>query len=208
VLGSKITAVPVVEILSTKGHPAYKLGKTVDLAFCYGMREVEFQARTKKSDGTRYTLEEAIAFRQAYFDTFPGMKAWIEQAWDNTRLGTITEGRTPLGRRRLILPHLPGTRNTRAWREFQAQINFRVQAACADGLKVGIVRISQQLPKGALVILSVHDELLILCRPADAEAVVAMANKEMTEAYRIGLGGELLVPIIFGAKPIKTWAEK
>jgi DNA polymerase I-like protein with 3'-5' exonuclease and polymerase domains len=208
VLGSKITATPVAEILRTKGHPAYKLGKTVDLAFCYGMREVEFQARTKKADGTRYTLEEAIAFRQTFFDTFPGMRDWIEQAWDNTRLGAVTEGRTPLGRRRIVLPHISGMRNTRAWREFQAQVNFKVQGACADGLKLGIIRISRRLPTGAVIVLSVHDELLILCRPADAQAIAEMANKEISEAYRIALGGELLVPIIFGAKPIKTWAEK
>ena len=60
----------------------------------------------------------------------------------------------------------------------------------------------------AFIILSVHDELLILCRPEDAEAVAEMANSEISEVYRIALGGELLVPIIFGAKPIKSWAEK
>jgi DNA polymerase I-like protein with 3'-5' exonuclease and polymerase domains len=136
------------------------------------------------------------------------MKAWIEQAWDNTNLGVVTEGRTPLGRRRINLPHIPGTRNTRDWREFQAQINFKVQAACADGLKIGIVRISERLPEDVVIILSVHDELLALCREADAEAVAEMMNREMSEAYRIALGGELLVPIPFGARPIKSWAEK
>jgi DNA polymerase I-like protein with 3'-5' exonuclease and polymerase domains len=80
--------------------------------------------------------------------------------------------------------------------------------ACADGLKLGIVRISQRLPKSAIIILSVQDELLILCRPAEAEAIAEIANREMTEAYRIALGGELLVPIPFGARPIKSWAEK
>ena len=192
----------------SRERPVYKLGKTVDLAFCYGMREPEFQTRTKKADGTRYTLEEAIAFRSTYFDTFPGMKAWIDQAWDNTALGIVTEGRTKLGRRRLILPTLPGTRNTRAWREFQAQINFLVQGSCADGLKLAIIRIRALLPPGAEIMLSVHDELLILCKPADAEWIADMANREISKAYRIAFGGKLEVPIIFGAKPIKSWAEK
>ena len=83
------------------------------------------------------------------------MREWIEGAWDNTRLGIVTEGRTPLGRRRLVLANLPRTRNTRSWREFQAQINFRVQGACADGLKLGIVRISNRLPKEARIHYSI-----------------------------------------------------
>jgi DNA polymerase-1 len=136
------------------------------------------------------------------------MARWIDDAWEKTRLGVVTEGRTVLGRRRLILPTIPGTRNTRAWREFQAQINFLVQGSCADGLKLGIVRIRARLPKGAVIILSIHDELLILCEAKDAEEVVRIAREEMVEAYRIALGGELLVPIVFKVKPIQNWAEK
>lgn len=61
---------------------------------------------------------------------------------------------------------------------------------------------------GAVIILSVHDELLILCNEADGAAVAEIANTEMAAAYRIAFGGELMVRIEFNAKPIKSWAEK
>jgi hypothetical protein len=208
ITGSKIFVLPLEEVAGNDKHPAYKLGKRVNLAFCYGMQAQEFQNRTRDSAGEPYTLEEAIAFRQAYFDLYPGMAAWIEGAWEATRTGRVIEGRTKLGRRRIILPTTPGTRNTRAWREFQAQINYLVQGSCADGLKIAIGRILARLPIGAVIILSVHDELLILCKEEDGAAVAAIANEEMTEAYRIAFGGELLVRIEFNAKPIKSWAEK
>jgi hypothetical protein len=208
ITGSKIFDLPMEDVAGDDKHPAYKLGKRVNLAFCYGMQAQEFQNRTRDSAGKPYTLDEAIEFRRVYFDTYPGMAAWIEGAWDATRAGDVIEGRTKLGRRRLILPTNPGTRNTRAWREFQAQINFLVQGACADGLKLAIARTSARLPIGAEIILSVHDELLILCKEADGAAVAEIANTEMAEAYRIAFGGQLLVRIEFNAKPIKSWAEK
>ena len=146
ITGSKIYDLPLEEVASDDKHPADKLGKRTNLSFCYGM-QVKFQNRTRASAGKAYTLEEAIEFRRVYFDTFPGMAAWIEAAWDATRAGIVFEGRTKLGRRRIILPTAPGTRNTRAWREFQAQINFGIQGACADGLKIGIARISVRIRK-------------------------------------------------------------
>ena len=114
----------------------------------------------------------------------------------------------PIEQRDVYEYPIPGTRNTRAWREFQAQINFLFQGSCADGLKLGIVRIRARLPNGAVIILSIHDELLILCETKDAEQVAKIAEEEMAEAYRIALGGELLVPIVFKGKPIENWAEK
>jgi hypothetical protein len=64
------------------------------------------------------------------------------------------------------------------------------------------------VPQGAEIILSLHDELLILCKQEDGAAVAEIASTEMAEAYRIAFGGELLVRIEFNAKPIKSWAEK
>ena len=100
ITGSKIYDLPLEEVASDDKHPAYKLGKRINLAFCYGMQAQEFQNRTRDSAGKAYTLEEAIEFRRVYFDTFPGMAAWIEAAWDATRAGIVFEGRTKLGRRR------------------------------------------------------------------------------------------------------------
>jgi DNA polymerase I-like protein with 3'-5' exonuclease and polymerase domains len=68
-----IFALPLEEVAGDDKHPAYKLGKRVNLAFCYGMQAQEFQNRTRDSAGKPYTPEEAIAFRQAYFDLYP---AW------------------------------------------------------------------------------------------------------------------------------------
>ena len=81
-----------------------------------------------------------------------------------------------------------------------------MQGSCADGLKLAIRAIVRRLLKGAQIILSVHDELLILCNEADGPAIAKMAQEEMIRAYGTALGSELLrVLIVFDAKPIPCW---
>lgn len=118
------------------------------------------------------------------------------------------EGRTSWGRRRLICPLIPGTRNNLAWRTFQSQINFKVQGACADGLKRSIVDIDSKLAPGAELILPVHDELLTLCQEPDSGKVLEIVKDAVENAYFFAWGGHLKLPIAFKPNIIKNWSEK
>ena len=46
------------------------------------------------------------------------------------------------------------------YRQAQAQVNYIIQAACADGLKIAITLIVKALPEGAELILTVHERVV------------------------------------------------
>ena len=156
--------------------------------------------------GVELTLQQAAELRALYFRKFPGIKAWHDRAWANAHANSITEGRSHLGRRRLVL-QIPGDASHQ-YRQAQAQVNYIIQAACADGLKIAIVLISKALPEGAEVILTVHDELLVLCREEQAQEVSKIISEKVILGYQEALGEPLKVPIVFETNTLNNWSEK
>ena len=102
---------------------------------------------------------------------------------------------------------VPGDRKY-LYRQAQAQVNYVIQAGCADGLKLSIILITKALRPGAELILTVHDELLILCRVDQAEEVNKIVASAVIAAYRVALGEPLKVPIVIKPAAIKNWSEK
>ena len=80
VIGSQITGVPVADIARNHDLEGYFIGKRTVPSYPYGMQPPEFVARNRKPDGSRFTLDEAIEFRRAFFATFPDLAAWIEES--------------------------------------------------------------------------------------------------------------------------------
>jgi DNA polymerase I len=156
--------------------------------------------------GVEFGREQAMRARDLYFKKFPGIKTWHDEAWREANADLITEGRTPLGRRRLVLK-ITGDRKYR-YRQAQAQINFPIQGGCADGLKLSIILIVRALPPGAELILTIHDELLVLCRADQALEVKKIMAASVVAAYRIALLEPLKVPIVINPVVIKNWSEK
>jgi DNA polymerase I len=141
----------------------------VVLGSAYLMGLVRFIKYAHECYGVDFTEEQATQARETYFQYFPGIKKWHDEAWRKANLDLITEGRTHLGRRRLVLK-IPGDKKYR-YRQAQAQINYVIQAGCADGLKLSIILIVRALPPGAELILTIHDELLILCQEDQVQEV-------------------------------------
>ena len=156
--------------------------------------------------GVHYTVQEAEAVRTLYFKNFKGIKRWHDRAWARANSNLVTEGRTHLGRRRLVLK-IPGDRRS-SYRQVQAQVNYIIQGACTDGLKLGLLAIAAALPSGAELIHSVHDEVLVLCRIEQAEQVRETVTRVMVEAYQEAFGQPLKVPIVFEVEVIQNWSQK
>ena len=87
------------------------------------------------------------------------------------------EGRTILGRRRLINPEASN------WDSFQSKTNLVVQGACADGLKLALCEIHKALPKDARIIATVHDEIIVEASEAKAEQVKKLLAKIMVSVF-------------------------
>ncbi len=84
--------------------------------------------------------------------------------------------RTVSGRRQL----LPSTLND--WQRFTALVNTPVQGGAADGLKIAMVELAHRLPSGAKLVLTVHDEIVLLCATELAEQVKDLLERVMTES--------------------------
>jgi len=151
---------------------------------------------------------EAAAFIAAYFRSFAGAAAFIDDVLDACRRdGRVT---TMLGRRRAIV----GVRD-RAGRRSSAggfalslpertAINTVVQGSAADLIKLAMLGVSRRLAEAeahGAIVLQIHDELLLEAPADEADAVARIVVDEMLRAMR------LEVPLEVSVHRGSTWAE-
>jgi hypothetical protein len=113
--------------------------------------------------------------------------------------GEVLEGRTAMGRRRLV-PH-----EHTEWHRFQAQTNLVVQGSCADILKNALIELVVVLPPAARLIAVVHDEIIVEVKEDVADHVRTVLGYVMKKAAEATLRG---VPIEVEAKVCANWGEK
>ena len=147
------------------------------------------------------TVKEAGSFIETYFQTYPGVRTFIDR--------TVAEARergwvaTLLGRRRL-LPDI-GSDNNRV-RSFQERVavNTPIQGTAADLIKLAMIRIQDELDSRgspAMLLLQVHDELVLETPRGNLEEVTALVVEGMEGAL------DLKVPLVVDVHSGSNWAE-
>jgi len=148
---------------------------------------------------------EAAAYIKAYFERFPGIRAYM----DRTKLECREKGyvETLFGRKCFI----PGIRDAnmarRQFAERQA-INAPLQGTAADIIKRAMARIPAALAAAGLtarMLLQVHDELLFEVPEAEAEATAALVKSVMEGA--IAPRPALSVPLVVETGWATNWDE-
>ncbi|MHA1632709.1 MAG: DNA polymerase A family protein [Candidatus Freyarchaeota archaeon] len=134
---------------------------------------------------------EADRFITTYFNTFPNIKRWRQTlVTEAQRKGYLVN---PFGRRRYFFG--PGN--------IPKVYNFLPQSTAADVLLEALVRLDGELPKGARMVLTVHDSILVEC-PEDMKDEVAECLKDVMEKPVDALDNYVIpVKVTFG----KTWEE-
>ena len=165
-----------------------RIAKTMNFAVMYGM----------SAHGLAQALEieyiKAQKHIDEYFESYSGMKAWIDETIKQVHLQGFVE--TLLGRRRLI-PEI-GSHNTRLrWAGERMAINMPIQGTAADLIKLAMVKISEKLK----MVLQVHDELVFEVPEEEVEEVARLVKKEMEGAM------ELRVPLKVDLKVGNNWGE-
>jgi len=152
--------------------------KAINFGLIYGMSAFGL---TRSTD---LTLAEAENFVKAYFERFPGVKAYL----DNIRQLAREQGyvETLLGRRRYF-PGLvnPSNQNVRQ-REEREAINAPIQGTAADIIKLAMIQLDPALKKAGLharSLLQVHDELVLECPQDELSATVPVVQQVMENAY-------------------------
>ncbi len=169
--------------------------KAVNFGIVYGISAFSL------SKDIGVTRKEAADYIEGYFRTFPGVKAYMEQAvQDATRLGYA---KSLYGRRRM-LPELAAS--NAVLRSFGQRVarNMPIQGTAADIIKIAMIRVHRRLQEEQLdarLILQVHDELIVEARTDLADQVCRLLEEEMEAA------AQLSVPLSVEAHAGKTWYE-
>ena len=151
---------------------------------------------------------EAARFITAYFQTFAGAAAFMDDVLDRCRQdGYVT---TMLGRRRAItgVRDRAGRRNAAGVFALslpeRTAINTVVQGSAADLIKLAMLGVASRLKATAAqaaIVLQIHDELLLESPPAEAGAVREIVVEEMQQAMVLD------VPLEVSVHEGATWAE-
>ena len=145
--------------------------------------------------------DEAKALIDGYFETFPRVRDYMEQAKETARAKGYAE---TLFHRRRYLPDITSRNATvRNFAERNA-INAPIQGSAADIIKIAMARIHRRFAEEGLhskMILQVHDELNFSVLPEEKERVEQIVLTEMQGAY------PLSVPLVADSGWGANWLE-
>jgi DNA polymerase-1 len=144
---------------------------------------------------------KAAQFIDRYFNTYPGVRAWIDRTLAQARRDGWV--RTLAGRRRLVPEVNEKNRMAREAAE-RVAVNTPIQGTCADMIKLAMIQIHRRLGEvapGGRLVCQVHDELVFSLPKDRIEPATAMIQEEMIQALPLSVPVEVQV----GVAP--NWAE-
>jgi len=169
--------------------------KMVSYGLAYGMEAYGLSQRLG------VPVEEAQVILRAFFDAFPDVHEYMQQAVATARSTGYTV--TEFGRRRPLPDLLSSNYQVRQGAERQA-MNAGIQGLAADLFKVALIRLDRGLEEGGFasdLVLQVHDEVMVDVAPDEEEAVGELTERALTGA------AELRVPLKVAMAWGSSWAE-
>ena len=145
--------------------------------------------------------DEAKMLIDGYFETFPQVRDYMEQAKQSARQRGYVE--TLFGRRRYLPDINSANATVRGFAERNA-INAPIQGTAADIIKVAMIRIFRRFKAEGVrskMILQVHDELNFSVYPEEKELVEKIVIEEMQGAF------DLAVPLVADSGFGQNWLE-
>jgi DNA polymerase-1 len=171
-----------------------KLAKAVNFGLLYGMSARGLAEYGRISFGLRLEEKEAREFRRKFFEAYPALQRWHDEARQAAGDPKVTEVRTLGGRRRWLPP--PGGRME--WVRFTALVNTPVQGTCGDAIKRAMVALAD-----APLVSTVHDELILEVAEKESEAMAARVTQAMREGFA-GMVPEALITV--AVRRADSWA--
>lgn len=184
-----------------------KKAKAVNFGFLYGMGARKFVQTAWANYGVEVSLEEAEAFRRAFFTEFPQLLVWHRRQ----RMMAEKYGRvqSPLGRVR----HLPDIESNVPGVKAEAQrqaINSPVQSFASDMTLMALVSLEHRLRKKgfhAHSVGTVHDAINFEVPRDEAPLVVPIIRHTMEHLPLHKFGVHMNLPIVADAKIGTRWGD-
>ena len=169
--------------------------KTANFGIIYGISTFGLAERLNIPRG------EAKELIEGYFETYPGIKAYMDKAIQQAKEKGYVE--TIFGRKRYLNDINSQNSVVRGYAERNA-INAPIQGSAADIIKVAMIRIQKQLELQQLhtrMTLQVHDELNFSVPTHELDTVKQLVVHEMEQAI------QLRVPLIAECGTGNNWLE-
>jgi DNA polymerase-1 len=163
-----------------------KLAKAVNFGLLYGMSARGLAEYGRISFGLALGEKEAREFRQKFFQAYPALQRWHDEARQAAEDPKVIEVRTLYGRRRWLPP--PGGRME--WVRFTALVNTPVQGTCGDAIKRAMVALAD-----APLVSTVHDELIVEVPEKESAAMADRLARSMREGFA-GMVPEELIGVV------------
>jgi DNA polymerase-1 len=190
------TAAQLFSVKPSQVTPAMRrLAKTVNFGVIYGMSDYGLEQATELS------RKEAAQFIAAYFEKYPGLKAYLETTKAEARRSGYVQ--TILGRRRHIPEINASNRQIREAAERMA-INMPVQGTSADIIKIAMINLHREMERrklGSKMLLQVHDELIFEVPREEMELMAKLVPEIMSTALALS------VPLKVDIKTGSNWGE-
>ncbi len=169
-----------------------RMAKVINFGVIYGMTPWGVSARLGVE------IAEARKFVDAYFERYPGIAGYMEEAPQTAEEKGYVE--TIMGRRR----YFGDIKKSRGMKTFlkRAAINTPIQGSAADLIKIAMLRIFDKISHEGLsskMILTVHDEL-VFDTPEKEIAELSLLVKEIMVSAM-----ELSVPLVVDIGTGKDW---
>lgn len=158
-----------------------RVAKATNFGIVYGISDYGL------SKNIGISRKEAANFINAYFEQYPLVKAYMDEAVKFARENGYVE---TLSHRRRYLPDIHAKNfNLRHFAERTA-MNTPIQGSAADIIKIAMVSIQNYLVDQQLkskMILQVHDELTFEVAPGEEKIIAEMVPKLMDSAFKLAV---------------------
>ena len=169
--------------------------KAVNFGIVYGISAFGL------SEDLSITRKEALDYINQYFETYPGVKSFLDHLVSSAREEGYVS--TLYGRRRPV-PELSSSNFMQRSFGERVAMNSPIQGTAADIIKIAMVGVDRRLRREGLksrLILQIHDELLVEAAPGETEQVKTILQEEMYGA------ASLSVPLEIDMKVGNSWFE-
>lgn len=177
VTASQVFHVPLDEVTPQLRRNA----KAVNFGIVYGISAFGL------SEGLSITRKEAKEYIERYFETYPGVKRFLdEQVALAGEQGYVT---TYFGRRRPV-PDIRSSNFVRRSFSERVAMNSPIQGTAADIMKIAMNGVDRRLKREGLksrIVVQVHDELLLEAPRDEVEKVKQLLKEEMENAVSLAV---------------------
>lgn len=169
--------------------------KAVNFGIIYGISDYGL------AQNINCSRQEAKLFIEKYFQTYVGVKQYMENCVENAKkVGFIS---TLFGRKRKIEELKSENYMTRQFGE-RAAMNMPLQGTASDIIKIAMINVYKKMQEKGLkskLILQIHDELIVDASQGEEEIVKEILTQEMQNAVNLS------IPLVAQIGIGKNWFE-